>query len=176
MKSIMGFSSHKGTKTQRGKSFVPLCLCERFFLCLIACLLIVSPAFAQTSPEDQMYNIAKKLNCPTCAGRNLADCPTDTCTQWKNEIIDQLKQGKSSEEIVDYFQARFGSTVLQEPPKEGFTLLMWLIPVVAFAALGAVAIIVVQRSSRRTAAAPSPTPANNDPYTDELERQIKDGA
>lgn len=138
--------------------------------------IIAMPAMAQTSPEDQMYTIAKKLNCPTCAGRNLADCPTDTCTQWKNEIIDQLKQGKTSEEIVVYFEARFGSTVLQEPPKTGFTLWMWLIPIVALIGLGVVVLTVIQRSARMGPAPAKAASTSDDPYAAELERQVKEGA
>ena len=158
-------------------SFASLRLCVRVLFCLIAMFIVVSPLHAQTpQPADQMYTIAKKLNCPTCAGRNLADCPTDTCTQWKNEIIDQLKQGKTAEEIVGYFEGRFGSTVLQEPPKAGFTLFMWLIPVMALIGFGVLVTLVIQRSSR-TPATPTNTAAPaNDPYAAELERQVKEGA
>ena len=55
-------------------------------------LLAARPTQAQDgSLEEQTREIAKNLNCPTCAGRNLADCPTDTCAQWKGEISTQLK-------------------------------------------------------------------------------------
>ena len=146
-------------------------------LSLMATVLLVSPSHAQTThPADQMYTIAKKLNCPTCAGRNLADCPTDTCTQWKNEIIDQLNQGKTAEEIVGYFEARFGATVLQEPPKQGFTLWMWLIPIVALIGLGVTATMVIQRSSRGTIASAAPVSSTADPYVDEIEKQVRERA
>ena len=148
---------------------------------LMAVVLLAGPLQAQTpQPADQMYAIAKQLNCPTCAGRNLADCPTDTCTQWKNEIVDQLKHGKTAEQIVGYFEGRFGSTVLQEPPKAGFTLFMWLIPVIALAGLALTAVTVIQRSARRTVLPATPSagslPMRNDPYADEIERQVKDSA
>lgn len=69
------------------------------------------------APDEPTYRIAKQLNCPTCAGRNLADCPTETCAQWKAEIKAQLDAGKSAEEVLAYFQDRFGPTVLQERPR-----------------------------------------------------------
>jgi cytochrome c-type biogenesis protein CcmH len=77
------------------------------------------------APDEPTYRIAKQLNCPTCAGRNLADCPTETCAQWKAEIKAQLDAGKSAEEVLAYFQDRFGPTVLQEPPKSGITAPLW---------------------------------------------------
>jgi cytochrome c-type biogenesis protein CcmH/NrfF len=128
-------------------------------------------------PDDETYHIAKKLNCPTCAGRNLADCPTETCTQWKAEIKSQLNQGKNAQEVLAYFEARFGPTVLQEPPKQGSTALLWAAPVGAAIVFFAVVAFVMMRMSRR-----SPTPAMTttapgsgaDPFVAELEREVKD--
>ncbi len=168
--------------------FLVKSLCLQFVFCLMATALFASPLHAQApQPDDQMYAVAKKLNCPTCAGRNLADCPTDTCTQWKAEISDQLKRGKTPEEIVGYFEARFGTSVLQEPPKTGFTLFMWLIPLLALIGLAVVAVRVLQRSSKPTALGSTSTPVTTpvatigvadgtDPYTNEIERQVKEGA
>jgi cytochrome c-type biogenesis protein CcmH/NrfF len=149
-------------------------------LALLVMALMAMPAFAQApAPDDETYHIAKKLNCPTCAGRNLADCPTDTCTQWKNEIRAQLDQGKSSEEVVDYFEARFGSTVLQEPPKEGSTAILWAAPVGAAVVFFIGAIIVMMRVSKRNTpamAAATPAPASADPFVSQLEEDVKKSA
>ncbi len=139
--------------------------------------LVALPVSAQsTQPEDQMYQIAKQLNCPTCAGRNLADCPTDTCTQWKQEITTQLKAGKSDAEVLAYFKDRFGSQVLQEPPKEGFLLVMWVMPIVAVIGLIALAVFVARRSSSsvKLSSVASPTQASD--YETRLEQQVKDAS
>ncbi|MCL5996938.1 MAG: cytochrome c-type biogenesis protein CcmH [Chloroflexi bacterium] len=131
---------------------------------LIACvlwLIVAGIVQAQTpDPSDRVHDIAKQLNCPTCAGRNLADCPTDTCMQWKQEIKDQLLAGKSQQEVLDYFQARFGPTVLQEPPKEGAILVLWVLPVIGLVALAAGGILVLRRVS-----AQRPKTANEMPVT-----------
>lgn len=174
-------------QNRRGHSF---CLLT-FAFCLLF-VLVVSPVHAQTPPqtppEDQMYQIAKQLNCPTCAGRNLADCPTDTCTQWKQEIVSQLQAGKSGDEVLAYFRARFGDQVLQEPPKEGFTLLMWVVPVVAAAVLILIAIWVARRAATRSTSAVASGPSSSttagpvnastnvstNAYESELEQQVKD--
>jgi cytochrome c-type biogenesis protein CcmH len=86
------------------------------------------PALAQEPTYDQVNEIAKKLNCPTCAGLNLADCNTQTCAQWRDQINDLLKQGYTDEEVVNYFTTRYGEQVLQEPPKTGWTLALWTMP------------------------------------------------
>jgi cytochrome c-type biogenesis protein CcmH/NrfF len=96
--------------------------------------------------DTATYHLAKQLNCPTCAGRNLADCPTDTCTQWKSEIKSQLDAGKNSQEVLAYFQARFGETVLQEPPKRGVTLILWVLPIIGLAILSTLGVTMARRS------------------------------
>lgn len=155
---------------------------------LIACLLTLAavsalPAaslYAQSpSPEldDDVRAVAKKLNCPTCSGRNLADCPTETCLQWKGEIRAQLDAGKSTGEVVTYFQDRFGSTVLQEPPKTGGTLVLWIAPIGAALMLIGGGIIAAQRlSARRTRTTSSEAAsASTDPYTAQIEKEVQAG-
>jgi cytochrome c-type biogenesis protein CcmH len=108
-----------------------------FLLFTVYCLLptayslLPTPySLAQTPDYDQVNEIAKKLNCPTCTGINLADCRTQTCEQWREQINDLLKQGYTDEEVINYFTARYGSEVLQEPPKSGWTLALWMGPLV----------------------------------------------
>ena len=148
------------------------------FACLLLLVLQAHVARAQTpDPLDQVHDIAKQLNCPTCAGRNLADCQTDTCTQWKQEIQNQLAAGKSPQEVIDYFKARFGPTVLQEPPKEGVVLALWLLPVIGLIALGVGAAIFLRRITiRRSATAPVTANAVSEPadeYVARLEEEVR---
>jgi cytochrome c-type biogenesis protein CcmH len=97
---------------------------------------LLPTAYAQGPDYDQINNIAKDLNCPTCAGINLADCRTQTCNQWRDQIGDLLRQGYSDQEVLDYFVTQYGVQVLQAPPKRGFTLSLWILPVMALLAGG----------------------------------------
>lgn len=161
-----------GTAGKREKSALFACL-----LALLTMIAVTLPAFAQApAPDDETYHIAKKLNCPTCAGRNLADCPTDTCAQWKAEIKAQLDQGKSAQEVLTYFENRFGSTVLQEPPKSGSTILLWLAPVGAAIALIAAAGLVLRHMSKRRTPAliiADAAQGSDDPFVSQLEEDVK---
>ncbi len=145
----------------------------------VATILFVALAQAQSPPpdtDDAVRDVAKKMNCPTCSGRNLADCPTETCLQWKAEIKAQLDKGKNTSEVLQYFESRFGTTVLQEPPKSGNTLALWAVPVGAALMLVGGGALIVRRISRGALPAGSAAPANEDPYVSELERQVKDSA
>ncbi len=138
--------------------------------------IVANTALAQApDPSDQVHTIAKLLNCPTCGGRNLADCPTDTCTQWKQEIRSQLDAGKTQTEVIDYFKTRFGPTVLQEPPKEGVILLLWVTPVVILIAILIAGVIVLKRISmpRQTGATiTTAVPQVADSYAARIEEEV----
>ncbi|MCS7056895.1 MAG: cytochrome c-type biogenesis protein CcmH [Thermoflexales bacterium] len=133
------------------------------------------PTAAQLpAPDEATYRIAKQLNCPTCAGRNLADCPTETCAQWKAEIKAQLDAGKSAQEVLDYFQARFGTTVLQEPPKTGVTAPLWAAPVgAALVFLVAAGVVMWRTAGRNRAVSLASAGRSEDPFVAALEDEVR---
>jgi len=146
-----------------------------------------SLTFAQEPDYDRINEIAKGLNCPTCAGINLADCRTQTCAQWKEQIGDYVEAGYTDQEVLDEFVVRYGEQVLLEPPKSGFTLILWVLPFIALIA-GAVWLYYTLRrwADRETASAavatapdsahraqPALDPANaSDDYLKQVERDL----
>jgi cytochrome c-type biogenesis protein CcmH len=148
------------------KSFAKLTLiillASYFLLPTPYSLLPTSPALAQESDQDRINDIAKQLNCPTCAGINLADCRTQTCEQWRGQIGDLVEEGYTDQEVLDYFSARYGDQVLQEPPKRGFTLILWVLPVIALLGGGVWFVYTIRRWHKRqpasTVATPVPVP------------------
>jgi cytochrome c-type biogenesis protein CcmH len=105
---------------------------------LLAGLFLASPAAAQQPVSDDDVNrVAKDLYCPVCENTPLDTCPTAACQDWRDEIRAQLALGKSDAEIQQHFVERYGPRVLSAPPREGFNLLIWLLPV-ALALVGVV--------------------------------------
>ena len=139
---------------------------------------------AQGSDYDRINEIAEQLNCPTCAGINLADCRTQTCTQWKDQIKDLLDQGKTNQEVLDYFVAQYGTQVLQEPPKAGFTLSLWVLPIIMIILGGGLLFLTMRKwtnanRSKPAEAAPvaATTPSNqgstsSDDYMRQVDRDL----
>ncbi|MCB9078456.1 MAG: cytochrome c-type biogenesis protein CcmH [Anaerolineaceae bacterium] len=106
---------------------------------LLATIILASlptPTLAQEPSLDEVNDVAKQMNCPTCVGVNLADCRTQTCEQWRAQIADLLAEGYTEQEVLDYFETRYGTRVLLEPPTHGLTLILWVLPVVALLAGG----------------------------------------
>ena len=121
-------------------------------------LLTAVPVFAQQPTADEINAVAKNLSCPTCTGINVADCPTETCEQWRAQIGDMLAEGKGEQEILDYFATRYGDHVLQVPPKRGFFVLVWVLPVLAVLAGLAWLVYLMRGWSQQRAAAPAGDP------------------
>ncbi|HSG41963.1 MAG TPA: cytochrome c-type biogenesis protein [Anaerolineales bacterium] len=90
-------------------------------------------AFAQGEEptDDEVNRIAKQLFCPVCESTPLDVCPTEACRQWRDLIRQMLSEGKSEEEIKQYFVAQYGARVLDEPPNK---LASYAVPVIAFLA------------------------------------------
>lgn len=129
-----------------------------FITIVVMGLLTATPVFAQQPTADEINAVAKNLSCPTCTGINVADCPTETCEQWRAQIGEMLAEGKGEQEILDYFAARYGDHVLQVPPKRGFFVLVWVLPVLAVLAGLAWLAYLMRGWSQRRASVPTGHP------------------
>jgi len=126
-----------------------------FVALTLLAMLLATPALAQQPTTDEINAVAKKLSCPTCTGINVADCPTETCAQWRAKIGEMLAEGKTEPEILDYFAARYGDHVLQVPPKRGFFVWVWVLPVAAVVAGLAWLVYLMRGWSKRQTSVPA---------------------
>ena len=97
------------------------------------------------SLDARVSQVASQLQCPVCNGESVADSPSGLAAQMRTVIRQQLQSGKSEQQVIAYFVSRYGESIRQDPPKSGFTLLMWLGPVVMLLA----GIFVVTQVARR---------------------------
>ena len=138
--------------------------------------LVVLPAAAQTSEptDDQVNAIAKNLYCPVCENVPLDVCPTQACAQWRATIRQMLAEGRSQEEIQQYFVEQYGARVLAAPPAVGLNWLAYVVPPLAFL-VGAYVVLRALRRWRRAPLPPEPaSPAGpEDPYVARLEQELR---
>ncbi len=98
--------------------------------------------------DDQVNEIASDLYCPVCPNTPLDVCETLACSEWREQIREQIAAGMSESEIADYFVEQYGERVLAKPRTSGFTLVLWLLPVVGIG-FGVLALAGVLRKWRR---------------------------
>jgi cytochrome c-type biogenesis protein CcmH len=81
------------------------------------------------SLDARVHDVASQLQCPVCNGESVADSPSGLATEMRGVIRQKLAQGESERQVIQYFESRYGDTILETPPKSGFTTLIWLPPV-----------------------------------------------
>ena len=119
-------------------------------------------AVAAPSPSD----LEAEFVCPTCK-TTLDQSDSPIARRMKQVIRSSLAEGKTEVQIRDQLVAQFGPAVVAEPPKKGFDLLAWLVPLGILAA-GAVGVGAIAWGWRRRRA-DEPPPAPLDPA---LERRV----
>jgi len=146
-------------------------------LILVLAGLVVKPVLAQGSEptDDDVNRIAKQLYCPVCESTPLDVCPTEACRQWRDLIRQMLSEGKSEDEIKQYFVTQYGVRVLDEPPNRWVS---YLVPVVAFL-LGAFMLfrgfkIWLKPAKPEAVSGEKETePIQQDDYVQKLEEELK---
>ena len=86
--------------------------------------------------------------CPTC-GTILELSNAPAANQIRRFVCERAAAGDSKGEIKDKLVTDFGPGVLASPPKKGFDLLAWVLPLLAVGAGAAVLAGLVVRWSRR---------------------------
>jgi cytochrome c-type biogenesis protein CcmH len=131
-----------------------------FLLALIGLVWTVASAGAvEEVYSERTLDIARKLQCPVCAGQSVADSNSGLAAEMRNIIEQKVQAGESEQEILAYFVARYGESILSEPPKSGFTLGLWWAPVV-MVVIGA--LVVASFAYERTRRSGRAVPARDD--------------
>ena len=133
---------------------------RRLFL-ILSLLIACSPGYAREAAptaadvvvEKRMVAISEELRCLVCQNESLAGSQADLAKDLRREIREQIGQGKSDKEILDFMTGRYGDFVRYRPPLKGTTFLLWFGPflllVAGIAALG----IILRRRGKRVAEA-----------------------
>ncbi len=87
--------------------------------------------------EQRMRALTEQLRCLVCQNETLADSRADLAEDLRKEIREQMKAGKSDQEIIAFLTQRYGDFVLYKPPVKATTYLLWFGPfVLLFAGTG----------------------------------------
>ncbi|HEV8691067.1 MAG TPA: cytochrome c-type biogenesis protein [Ideonella sp.] len=98
--------------------------------------------------EARMQAIASELRCVVCQNQTIADSQAELADDLRQQIRDQLRAGRSPDEIRSYMTERYGDFVLYRPPLNARTALLWFGPALLLA-VGLVALVTVLRRRAR---------------------------
>ena len=104
----------------------------------LICAICAGVANLEAATRPRLEDVAGKLSCycGTCPHLLVTKCGCSTADQIKTDVQKMIDEGKTEKEILDFYVAQYGETVLSAPPKKGFGLAAWALPFLAFAAGG----------------------------------------
>ncbi len=124
--------------------------------------------------------LERKLKCTCGCNLDVFTCRTTdfTCTyspQLHAEVLELFEAGKTPDEIIAAFVAKYGEEALMAPAPVGFNLAGYLVPGLAILAAGTALALVLVMRRKEAASAAAPVGATEDagvpaPTAEELER------
>jgi cytochrome c-type biogenesis protein CcmH len=129
----------------------------RQLVLVVLALALLAPGAALASEErPTLAELESEVMCPICnTTLELSDSPA--ADQIRREITRGIEAGKTKSEIKADLVAQFGEGILAAPPREGFNLLAWVLPLAG----GFVAAVVLAWAARRWLAGRQPEAAGD---------------
>ena len=103
-----------------------------------ACALLLAPAALASERHPTLNELENEVMCPVC-GTTLAQSDSAAAKQIEREIQIRIRAGWTQTQIKNLLVQQYGESILASPPKHGFNLLAWVLPL---AGIGAAALIL----------------------------------
>jgi cytochrome c-type biogenesis protein CcmH len=146
---------------------------KRALLGLLVALLAATGTAGASEQRPTLADLEDELVCPTCE-QPLAMSHSPVAERMRAFIRERIAAGDTKSEIKRKLVAEFGEGVLAAPPKKGFNLLAWVLPLVG----GGLAVLALGLLARRWARArsesqaPDPSSDGRAPLDPDLERRL----
>jgi cytochrome c-type biogenesis protein CcmH len=140
---------------------------KRLFPIVLLALLLV-PAAHASGRHPTLAELEGEVMCPVCE-TTLDQSNSPAAQQIKRLIATRIAVGDTKTQIKDRLVAEYGNAILAAPPRKGFGLVAWWLPVAGILA----AAVAVAVGARRWARAREPAPAGP-PLDAASERRLDD--
>jgi cytochrome c-type biogenesis protein CcmH len=144
-------------------------------LALVAAVaLLLAPSALASDRHPTLNELENEVMCPVC-NTTLAQSDSPAAHQIERDISARIRQGWTKTQIKNSLVTEYGESILASPPKRGFNLLAWLLPLVGVGVAAIVLGIAAWSWSRgRTEPETSRSPSLNGqgPIDPELERRV----
>jgi cytochrome c-type biogenesis protein CcmH len=128
---------------------------------LLFIFLVLWPALAlAVQPDEKLADpaleararaISQELRCLVCQNQSIDDSEAAMARDLRLMVRERLKSGETDAQVMQAVTDRFGNFVRLDPPVNGSTLALWLIP---FAVLGLGAAVAFTQLRRKPASQP----------------------
>lgn len=123
--------------------------------------------------DDDVAAVAAKMYCPICENEPLDACYNSTCLQWKDEIAKQLREGRTPDEIVNYFVSRYGQHVIGVPDDPILKGLSFFAPIVGTLLALVIGIVTFRRWQKLSPVKETQSSESSENYDDDYRARIE---
>ena len=113
-----------------------------------------APLSADPALEARVLKIAEELRCLVCQNETIAASQADLAKDLRQQIREQLTQGRTQPQILEFMAQRYGDFVLYRPPLQLSTVLLWAGPFVLLLVAAVVLLLNIRRRDPLAEAAP----------------------
>jgi cytochrome c-type biogenesis protein CcmH len=145
----------------------------RLLVLTLVALVLAAPAVA-SEQHPTLPELEGQLMCPICEGETLAQSDSAPAQQIKAYIQRRIDQGATRSQIKHELVVMWGQRILAAPPRHGFDLLAWLLPIVGVLGAAAVLGVLAWRWTREREPEPAPQrwSLNGHPLGPDEERRL----
>jgi len=84
--------------------------------------------FDSPDQEERFHQLSDQLRCPMCLNSNLSGSDAPIAADLRAEIYEQIIDGRTNDEIIDFMTQRYGDFINYRPPLNRGTVLLWFGP------------------------------------------------
>ena len=96
--------------------------------------------------KSELLEIYKNLRCLVCQGQSIADSNSDFAATIKIVIQDQIKEGKTNDEIYTFLISKYGEWIVYHPTFNQYNLLLWTLPYVVLIFGGFIIFVMLRKN------------------------------
>jgi cytochrome c-type biogenesis protein CcmH len=129
-----------------------------------------------TDASSRFNDLGHRLMCTCSCAQLLGECNHVGCPESgreRDELKAAIADGKSDKEVLAWFSAKYGATMLAAPTTQGFDLVAWIAPFAVFAAALVGTILLVRRWANLSGSKTEAASQVSDPATEALREQIR---
>ncbi len=119
----------------------------------IVAFVVIGVGLASGSNEppteaERVDTLASAIKCPFCNGESLKESQSSVAAEYRALIAQRVADGATDDEIIDEFAARFGDSYILDTSTTGWSVALWIVPILAIS-LGAGVVTWMYRSAKK---------------------------
>jgi cytochrome c-type biogenesis protein CcmH len=141
-----------------------------FGVVAVVALVIGSGVLGSSAPTagQRAVAIETDIRCPSCEDLSVVESSAPTAVAVRATVQRQIAEGRSDQQIEAYLISRYGASIELDPPASGWSLLVWLAPLLA--GVGGLTVVTTVLIRRHLAVIGGARGGDEGPVDDDAER------